>query len=104
MVDRHISVPGRFAGGDFSEWIQRFEICSAANEWDEDAMARKLPTLLEKEALICWLDIPAETKKIFKDVKRLLVEKLRLVDLLLSPNSKHGSYVLEKQHCCMCMN
>ena len=40
MVDRHISVPGRFTGGDFSEWIQRFEICSAANEWDEDAMAR----------------------------------------------------------------
>eukprot|EP00731_Ephydatia_muelleri_P035282 Em0111g7a len=51
MVDRHISVPGCFTGGDFSEWIQRFEICSAANEWDEDAMARKLPTLLEKEAL-----------------------------------------------------
>ena len=77
MVDRHISVPGRFTGGDFSEWIQRFEICSAANEWDEDAMARKLPTLLEKEALVCWLDIPAETKKIFKDVKRLLIETLR---------------------------
>ena len=77
MVDRHISVPGRFTGGDFSEWIQRYEICSAANEWNEDAMARKLPTLLEKEALVCWLDIPAETKKIFKDVKRLLVEKLR---------------------------
>ena len=77
MVDRHISVPGCFTGGDFSEWIQRFEICSAANEWDEDAMARKLPTLLEKEALVCWLDIPAETKKIVKDVKRLLVERIR---------------------------
>ena len=40
-------------------------------------MARKLPTLLEKEALVYWLDIPAETKMIFKDVKRLLIEKLR---------------------------
>eukprot|EP00731_Ephydatia_muelleri_P002325 Em0001g2325a len=77
MIDRHISVPGRFTGGDFSEWIQRFEICSMANEWDEDAMARKLPTLLEKEALVCCLDIPAETKMIFKDVKRLLIDKLR---------------------------
>ena len=79
MVDRHISVPGRFTGGDFSEWIQRFEICSTVNEWDEDAMARKLPTLLEKEALVCWLtfNIPSETKKIFKDVKRLLIDKLR---------------------------
>ncbi|KAL5516994.1 hypothetical protein EMCRGX_G002458 [Ephydatia muelleri] len=56
MIDRHISVPGRFTGGDFSEWIQRFEICSMANEWDEDAMARKLPTLLEKEALRLLID------------------------------------------------
>ena len=44
------------------EWNQRFEICSAANERNEDAMARKLPTLLEKDTLVCWLDIPAETK------------------------------------------
>ena len=74
MVDRHISVPGHFTRGDFSE---RFEICSVANEWDPDAIARKLPTLLEKEALVCWLDLPAETKKIYKDVKRLLIQKLR---------------------------
>ena len=46
--------------------IQRFEICSVANEWDPDMMARNLPTLLEKEALVCWLDLPAETKKIYK--------------------------------------
>ena len=77
MVDRHIRLPGRFTRGDFSEWIQRFEICSAANEWDPDAMARKLPTLLKKEALVCWLDLPAETKKIYKDVNNLLIEKLK---------------------------
>ena len=27
--------------------------------------------------MVCWLDSPAETKKIFKDVKRLLIEMLR---------------------------
>ena len=75
MVDLHISVPGHFTGGDFSELIQRFGICSAANELD--LVARKLPKQLEKEALVCWLDISAETKTIFKDVKRLLIEKLR---------------------------
>ena len=45
-----------------------------ANEWDPDVMA---PTLREKEALVSWLDLPAETKKIYKDVKRLLIKKLR---------------------------
>ena len=84
MVDRHVSVPGRFTGGDFSEWIQRLEICSAANEWDPDAMARKLPTLLEKKALVRWLNLPAETKKIYRDVKRLLIDKLRPADSSLS--------------------
>ena len=78
MVDRHISVPGRFTGGDSVSGFSVLRLAHAvANEWDEDATARKLPTLLEKEALVCWLDIPAETKKIFKDVKRLLIEKLR---------------------------
>ena len=81
--------------------IQRLEICSAANEWDPDVMA---PTLLEKEALVCKLDLPAETKKIYMDVKRLLIQKLRPRGLSLSLNSKHRNCVLEKQHCCMCMN
>ena len=95
MIDRHISVPGRFTVGDFSEWIQRFEICSAANELDEDAMARKLPTLLEKKR---WYAGSTFLQR------RLLIEKLRPSGFVASPNSKHGSYVLEKQHCCMCMN
>ncbi|KAL5517993.1 hypothetical protein EMCRGX_G003653 [Ephydatia muelleri] len=30
-----------------------------------------------KEALVCWLDLPAETKKIYMDMKRLLIQKLR---------------------------
>ena len=43
--------------------------------------------------------LPAETKKIYKDVKRLLIEKLKPRVLSLSLNSKHGNCVLEKQHC-----
>ena len=35
------------------------------------------PTLPEKEASVSWLALPAETKKIYKDVKRLLMKKLR---------------------------
>ena len=58
-------------------------------------MARKLPTLLEKEALVSWLDLPAETNKIYKDVKRLLIEKLRP-----SVPSTETASCMEKQHCC----
>ena len=70
-----------------------------AIEWDADAMARKLhvAALLENEVLVCWLDIPAETKKICKDVKRLLIEKLMPSRFI---TFKHGNYSLEKQHRC----
>ncbi|KAL5494217.1 hypothetical protein EMCRGX_G015501 [Ephydatia muelleri] len=52
MVDRNVSVPACMVilpeVTSVSGSVQCFEICSTANEWNADAMARKLPTLLEK--------------------------------------------------------
>ena len=46
----HVSLPKPFASGNISEWFTRFDICSDANEWDDDKKVVKLPTLLEGEA------------------------------------------------------
>ena len=58
MVDRNVSVPACMVVlpevTSVSGSMQCFEICSTANEWNADAMARKLPRLLEKEELVCW--------------------------------------------------
>ena len=60
MAERHISLPKSFASGDALEWFQQFEISSSANGWDAATMALKLPTLLEGEALVTWLDLSEE--------------------------------------------
>ena len=47
MVDRNVSVPACMVVlpevTSVSGSVQCFEICSTANEWNADAMARKLP-------------------------------------------------------------
>ena len=37
----HVSLPKPFASGNISEWFTRFDICSDANEWDDDKKHRE---------------------------------------------------------------
>ena len=48
---KHISLPAPFSNGDPVEWFRRFEICCRANDWGAEMKAKKLPTLLEEEAI-----------------------------------------------------
>ena len=72
----HCSVPKPLSSGDAAEWLQRFELCSAANGWKEETMAVRLPTLLEGEALAVWLDLNEDEKKTYDVVKKRLIETL----------------------------
>ena len=76
MAGRHVSVPKSFSDGDVSEWLQRFDICSKANEWNAATQALKLPTLLEGEALAIWLELATEDQEDIKKAKEALVEKM----------------------------
>ena len=70
----HFSIPKSFASGDASEWFKRFDICSAANKWNEVA---KLPTLLEGEAaLATWLELSEHEQKDYNVVKKKIIESL----------------------------
>ena len=57
MASKHISLPSSFAAGDPTEWFMWFEIHCNANEWSDVLKARKLPTLLEGEALAVWMEL-----------------------------------------------
>ena len=76
MAAGHISVPKSFSDDDAHEWFQRFEICCAANQWNDEAKARKLPTLLEGEALAIWLELSEEQQADYKVAKKQLIEKM----------------------------
>ena len=58
------------------EWFQRFEICCCANEWNDGMKAKKLPTLLEGEALATWLELSEEQKASYTDAKAKMIERL----------------------------
>ena len=72
----HCSVPKPFSSEDAAEWLQRFELCSAANGWQEETTAVKLPTLLEGEALAVWLDLNEDERKTYDVAKKRLIETL----------------------------
>ncbi len=76
MANRHISVPKSFADGDAAEWFKRFDICSKANEWNDGMKARKLPTLLEGEALATWLELSEEEQGDYKTAKKAILSKM----------------------------
>ena len=73
---KHISLPSPFSHGNAVEWFQRFEICCNANEWNDGMKAKKLPTLLEGEALATWLELSEEQKASYSDAKAKMIERL----------------------------
>ena len=77
MAERFISVPRIFGSGDIEEWLQRYEICAAANGWKEEEKALRLPTLLDKEAFAVYMEFHEELKKDFRGIKEALLKYFR---------------------------
>ena len=76
MTTSAISVPKQFSEGSPVEWFQRFEICSNANGWEDEAKAKRLPTLLEGEALAVWLELSEAEQKDYKVAKAKILERM----------------------------
>ena len=75
MSDKHVSLPKPFASGNVSEWLQRFDICCTANSWTAGVRAKKLPTLLEGEALAVWLELTSGEQSDYDNVCKKLNDK-----------------------------
>ena len=72
--NKHISVPKPLAEGDLTNWFLKYEICCVANEWGDELKAKKLPTLLEGEALAIWLELSTEQQASY-DVAKAKITK-----------------------------
>ena len=104
MAATHVSIPKSFSSGDAREWFQKFEICSDANGWDGAKKAKKLPTLLEGEALAAWMELTEEEKRDFGVVKEKLIRKLAPLEFVsleqfqkraIFPGESIGMYLYE---------
>ena len=82
MAERHISILKPFHTGDVTEWFQRFEICCAANTWNDEVKAFKLPTLLEGEALAIWLELSDDDNKDYKKTKEHLLKSMMPMEFI----------------------
>ena len=71
-----ISVPKPFAEENPNERFQRFDICCTANGWDDEAKAKRSPTLLEGEALAVWLELSEAKQKSYKDAKANIIDHM----------------------------
>ena len=76
MAGGHVSVPKSFSDGDACKWFQRFEICCSVNQWNDEIKARKVPTLLEGEALASWLELSDKQQADYKVAKEQLITKM----------------------------
>ena len=76
MASKHISLPSVCAEGDPTEWFQRFAICCRANDWNHETKAKKVPTLLEGEVLLIWLELTEAEKANYQDSKGKLIARM----------------------------
>jgi hypothetical protein len=67
----HRAIPRTFSSGNFKEWLQRFELCAAANKWANDKHLH-LPTFLDGEALAVFLELGEKDKSDYNQVVKAL--------------------------------
>ena len=73
---KRISLPILFSEGDPVEWFQRFEICCCTNNWDDTVKAKKLPTLLDGEAIVVWFELTPKGQKVYSSTKEKIVKQI----------------------------
>ena len=73
---KHISLPSPFSDGDPVEWFRRFEVCCTANDWGDEMKAKKLPTLLEGEAIAIWFELTTEEQQSYSSAKEKIIQQM----------------------------
>ena len=91
-----ISVPKQFSEGSPADWFQRFEICCTANGWGDETKAKRLPMLLEGEALAVWLELSEAKQKDYKVAKAKMLEQMGPVQFISMDDFYHCRLLLGK--------
>ncbi|KAF4651021.1 hypothetical protein FOL47_000711 [Perkinsus chesapeaki] len=75
-TSKYTAVPKPYSGsGNFREWRLRFTYCQEANGWSDEMALKKLPTLLEKVALVTFTRLSKDDKISLSKVLNKLEEE-----------------------------
>ena len=71
-----IALPEPLHEDDAKSWFRRFELCAAANEWDDPRKLLRLPTLLRGRGWAIFDTLPDEEKDTYTHLKEALLRSL----------------------------
>ena len=69
-----VALPNKFDDGDIVSWLDSFDVCARANNWNNDARLRRLPTLLVGRAFAIFQRLPNNQKDTMARLREALIE------------------------------
>ena len=67
------ALPNKFDDGDVVSWLDSFDVCAAANGWNNDTRLRRIPTLLVGRAFAIFQRLAAGQKDTLAPLREALV-------------------------------
>lgn len=68
-----LSLPNKFDDGDIVSWLDSFDVCARANNWNDDNRLRRLPTLLTGRAFAVFQRLPDGQKDTLAHLRAALI-------------------------------
>jgi len=78
MAGLGIALPEPLHGEDIKSWFKRFEVCAAANEWDDAKKLLHTPTLLKGQAWAVFESFSEAETDTYQHLKAALLARLSL--------------------------
>ena len=71
-----VCLPEHLDDGDARSWFKRYELCAAANEWNEAKKLLRLPTLFKGRAWAIFESLGEDEKDTYAHLKTAMTERL----------------------------
>ena len=71
-----LALPEPLQDGDARSWFKRFEVCAAANEWNDQKKLLRLPTLLRGRAWAIFDALTEEQTRTYAGLKKAILDRL----------------------------
>ena len=82
-----MSIPSKFEDGNIVEWLNKFEVCARANQWDDNARLRRLPTFLNGRAFAVYSRLTEQQRGTIQNLQNALLESF------LPPEARGARYM-----------